>query len=785
VVNEPAFVRSILPMFMVDEDLTIVVANQAAHRMLRVPDLRGRLITDFHTPESADLARRNAARLQAGLVNHNEREGRLISATGERLIVQIRVDPLLDGGDGRFRLVQMRDVTEIREHERALTAGERMYRDVVENLPNCTVLSFDSELRIQVVGGALIQRFGYDVNDVRGLPLHDVLPPVALTPMEDSIRAALRGEVTEMEYTSPHSDVRYRVQGSPIRSADGRIVGGFILSEDVSAERIRQAQLEQTQELSHVGTCRFDIRSGWDFDRKLLELLGVDTVEQALRAVDDMVVPADRRRTREAYRRVLAEGGRITLEYRVRHGRTGELRHVRAACDAVVNPGGELLRAVITHADVTEAVYSRRTAEAARAAVAQSRTVLLRRISDLLTTDRHSLAEKLERVTDVATAGLGDGAMLRIVREGGRGVESDTVAHLDPAVRELLVSVAARSEEPLEGFRGLVDLGPAPADAGGRRPLGTDAGAWADAHGIPRSPVLNEVIGQFIAAPVRHAGTVLGVLSVFRGGSDRPYAKEDHDLVQVLADHVGTAVGEGRAQAWAEQQRRERTVIAGRLLQLDAEQRELLDQLAEVEERERSLLAEAIHDDPMQLIIAVAMRLELLGMRSGEPDVLVDELIETLEAAVARLRTLITALTPPDLTDGLGPALRRLAHGIFTGTPTAVHCVGPDHVTLSTARKQTAYRILREALVNARKHARARNVDLALARDGSSVVITVTDDGVGADSVESSPGHLGMITMRARAAAEGCSLTVRSAPGRGTRVTLVVPADGPTAPVGG
>ena len=770
VAHEPAFVRSIVPMLVVDEDLTIVVANLAAHRMLGVADLRGRDLTAFHTPESAAQARRNAARLRAGQVSHNERDGVLVSANGARLIVEIRADPMTDRGNRQFHLLQMRDVTEIREHERALVAGERMYRDVVENLPNSTVLSFDQDLGIRVLGGALIRRFGYDIGDVRGRPLPEVLPPAALTPMEGPIREALLGRASDVDYRSPQTDARYRIRGRPVRSPDGRIVGGIILSEDVSAERLRQAQLEQTQELSNVGTCRYEVGTGWEFDRKLLDLLGVDTNEQALRSVDDLVVAVDRGRTRERFARVLAEGGRDGMEYRLRHGRSGELRHVRAVCDAVVDPGGELLRAVITHADITEAVHSRRTAEAARAAAARKRTVLLRRISDLLATDRHSLAEKLERIVDVAAAGLGDGALLRIMRPDGHGVESSTVAHVDPAIRELLVA----------GARDSTDHG-GPGIRATRRPVGTDAAGWVGGQLIPRSAALDHVIGDDVVVPVRHAGAVLGVFGVFRGRSGPPYAQEDEDLLQVLADRVGTAISEGRAEAWAEQQRSERTAIAGRLLQQTVEQRELLDQLAEVEERERVLLAEAIHDDPMQLIIAVAMRLETLGLRLGEPDDVFEELIESLEAAVDRLRTLITALTPPDLDGGLGPALRRLANGIFTGTGTVVHCVGPDHVALTTARKQTAYRILREALVNARRHARAANVELAITCAGSSVVITVADDGVGADRPESTPDRLGLVTMRARAAAEGCSLTVRSAPGRGTTVTLVVPADGPSA----
>lgn len=798
VAGEPAFLRSIVAMFVVDRTQTIVAANRAAHALLAVKDLCGQVITDFYPPESIAQARVNAARLQSGAVSHYEREGDMISAAGDRLIVQIRVDPLPEEGDDRFRLVQMRDVTDIRSHQQALAASERMYRDVVQTLPHCTVVSFDQHLRTLVLGGDLARDLLDGVNGVAGVegvngvegvegpdavngrPLREVLPEVVLAPMAESIRATLRGHTTDIDYVCPYLNTQYRVRGRPLTAPDGRVIGGIVLSEDISSERVRQAQLEQTQELSHVGTCRFDLGSGWVFDRKLLTLIGVDTTEQGMRLLDEMIVPADRERVRAVLDRVFTGGGRATMEYRMHHGRTGELRHVRTVCETYVDPAGTMLRAVITHADITDVVYTRRTVEAARVAVAQARTDLLRRVSDLLAGDHRSPAGQRERITDVVMAGLGDGAALTIMRPDRPEVESDTVAHVDPAARELLLSALSRT---------VPDTAPISRETG--RETGRDAdcavadcaaAGWADAHLIRRNPAVDGVVSRYLAVPVRHAGTVLGVLSVFRGPAGPPYVREDADLLQVLADRVGAAISDTRAQTRAEKQRREHTAIAGRLLQLDAEQRELIDQLTEVEERERVLLAEAIHDDPMQLIIAVAMRLETLGLRSGEPPAEVEELIGNLEVAIGRLRTLIAALSPPDLTDGLGSSLRRLAAGIFVGTRTVVRWSGQDHAPLSTSRKQAAYRILREALVNARKHAGATTVDLALSCDDAGVVVTVVDDGVGTAQVESTGGRLGMVTMRARAAAEGCTLTVCSEPGRGTTVRLVVPTEGPSTP---
>lgn len=778
-----AFHLSVLAMFVVDLDLIIVRANPAAGRLLGVDDLTGRRYTDFHTPDSARTARGFVARLHAGELAHVHRDGMMLSATGDRLGVEIRSEPLDEIPGRALYLVQVRDVTALRQHESALTASERMYRDVVEHLPSSTVLSFDRDTRILLAAGALLERLGYDSAAMRGQRMESALPPAVLARIEEPVRAALRGESSDLDYSSPVNGSQFRMRVHPITADDEQVVGGLILSEDVSAERARQMQLEQMQELSRVGSCRFDAITGWDFDPVLLDLLGVGTVEEGLLAVDELVLPEDREQIRRSYREVLADGGRATLEYRLRHGRTGELRYVRGCCDAVVDADGKLLRAVITHADITESVYSRRTAEAALATAAQARTVLLRRISDLLATDAGSLLAKAEQIAEVAAAGLGNGALLRIMTPDGLAVESDTVAHPDPDVRAGLKAMAGAS---LHEAGAAAATGPAPgaaaAIAQGRLVSGSDPAMWAQIHRLPATVRPDGIVAHFIAAPVRHAGEVLGVLSVFRADPKAPFAAGDEDLVQVLADRIGSAVDENRLQQWLEQQRQERKVISSRLVQLTTEQRELLDQLSQVEERERVLLAEAIHDDPMQLVIAVAMRLEILGMKSDAFGAEIAELVGLLESSVDRLRTLITALSPPDLAGGLGPALRRLAEGIFIGTPTRIRTSSTDLPALGAAATDAAFRIFREALVNARKHAQAQCIELTLRQDGSRVVISLRDDGVGTDSFDAGPGHLGMMTMRARAATEGGLLTVRSRPGQGTTVTLTMSSGAPAPP---
>ena len=126
------------------------------------------------------------------------------------------------------------------------------------------------------------------------------------------------------------------------------------------------------------------------------------------------------------------------------------------------------------------------------------------------------------------------------------------------------------------------------------------------------------------------------------------------------------------------------------------------------------LLAEAVHDDPIHRIItAAALRMDVLGAAlPAEQTREVDELAGMLETALDRLRTLIVALTPLDLTRGLGMALHDVAEGIFVGTTVTISLSGVSHVGLGASTKATAYRIVREALVNARKHAHAKTITL-------------------------------------------------------------------------
>lgn len=218
-----------------------------------------------------------------------------------------------------------------------------------------------------------------------------------------------------------------------------------------------------------------------------------------------------------------------------------------------------------------------------------------------------------------------------------------------------------------------------------------------------------------------------------------------------------------------------------------ADQRQaLLIRLVDAQDAERRRIADDVHDDSVQALAAVDLRLGLLRRRIREqaPTLLgsLDALQDSVTGATDRLRALLFDLEPPDLGHGLGEAVRRGADDTFEGSKVhwEVDATGEPETHEST--RAVAYRIVREALINVRKHADAEQVRVVVgARDGG-LLLTVADDGVGVDpETESQPGHRGITTMVDRAAAAGGTCSVRPGESSGTVVSVWLPLPEPHA----
>jgi two-component system sensor histidine kinase UhpB len=97
---------------------------------------------------------------------------------------------------------------------------------------------------------------------------------------------------------------------------------------------------------------------------------------------------------------------------------------------------------------------------------------------------------------------------------------------------------------------------------------------------------------------------------------------------------------------------------------------------------------------------------------------------------------------------------------------------------LSRAAELALFRIAQEALINCAKHARAKRVEISLRATAGEMVLRVEDDGEGFDPGQpGSRASWGLTIMRDRADAVGARLKIDAAPGRGTRLTVAVPAE--------
>ncbi|TYB61017.1 sensor histidine kinase [Nonomuraea sp. PA05] len=243
-------------------------------------------------------------------------------------------------------------------------------------------------------------------------------------------------------------------------------------------------------------------------------------------------------------------------------------------------------------------------------------------------------------------------------------------------------------------------------------------------------------------------GEPVGLLLV--GPTDRRRFPAAHDerVIATLTPYIADAAHAVRLTA-ALQRSRERILTA--------------------REEERRRLRRDLHDGLGQSLTGMAMSINAArqSVRSSpeSADLLLAELRAGMDAVSGDIRQLVYGLRPPALDElGLAGAVAELA-----GTPVEVSG-GLDG--LPAAVEVAAYRIVQEALTNARKHSGAATITIALRR-AETLRITVTDDGSGIPG--DARAGVGLGSMRERAAELGGACVVREADGGGTVVDAELP----------
>ena len=216
------------------------------------------------------------------------------------------------------------------------------------------------------------------------------------------------------------------------------------------------------------------------------------------------------------------------------------------------------------------------------------------------------------------------------------------------------------------------------------------------------------------------------------------------------------------------------------LKQVDQNRRALLRRLVNAQEAERRAIASDIHDDSIQSMFAVGLRLFSLreSMHDAAQIEQVDRLQQNVQQSTDRLRHLLFELRPAALDEGgLPAALRQYLDTMKQETGIEVELQTALEHNPASETQVIAYRIAQEVLANVRKHARARRVECAVSAVDDGVLTRIVDNGVGFDSGRngSVPGHLGLIAMRERAEMAGGWFRITSSAGQGCVVEYWIP----------
>jgi two-component system sensor histidine kinase UhpB len=220
--------------------------------------------------------------------------------------------------------------------------------------------------------------------------------------------------------------------------------------------------------------------------------------------------------------------------------------------------------------------------------------------------------------------------------------------------------------------------------------------------------------------------------------------------------------------------------------------------LAEITERkqlERELMQAAVrtqqraggdlHDGLGQQLAGIAMMLQGLGQRAmnaGVPTLgsEVGEVVTLVNAAIGSTRSLARGLSPVRPSrEGLVEGFEELVHDMYERYRVQVklELTLPRETMLDEHAATNLYRIAQEGVLNAARHADARNIRVRFRVAGPEVELLVVDDGKGFDPVQLTRGRTGLRLMRFRSQLIGGYLSVESRPGAGTTVRCRCPVN--------
>ena len=226
--------------------------------------------------------------------------------------------------------------------------------------------------------------------------------------------------------------------------------------------------------------------------------------------------------------------------------------------------------------------------------------------------------------------------------------------------------------------------------------------------------------------------------------------------------------------------------LSRELNQMAADLQNLLQargELATLEARNR--FARDLHDSVKQQVFATSLQIAaaraLIRKDTDSAESHLGQADDLVRQAQKELNILIAEMRPAALEGkGLAAALREYVARWSEGAeiPADFHVRGEREAPLEI--EQALFRVAQEAVANVARHSGAGHAEVDLSYTADAVTLRISDNGRGFDPSRGSGGGFGLQSMRERLIKQGGSITVDSAPGKGTRVTAVCPFEDPS-----
>lgn len=238
--------------------------------------------------------------------------------------------------------------------------------------------------------------------------------------------------------------------------------------------------------------------------------------------------------------------------------------------------------------------------------------------------------------------------------------------------------------------------------------------------------------------------------------------------------HALRSIGERQQETL----QRERNALEDEVRDRTASLAELATHLQDVRETERGYLARELHDELGSLLTAAKLDVARLKSRLLDaPDATqrLQHLTELLNSGIALKRRIIEDLRPSSLSNlGLVASLEILGREFAERSGIQVQ-MALEPVIMDESRQLTIYRMVQESLTNIGKYAEATEATIVLKNYANHVIVEVADNGKGFEPRRVHPSTHGLAGMRHRVEAARGRLTISSTPGRGTRLSAMLP----------